>query len=646
MTLNYLRHGFHAILIALLGVMAVQPSSAQHVLSIRDADIQTLIDDVSVVTGYTFIVHPAVQGNVTVTSQTPMTTREVFGVFLATLRVQGFTAVPAGANAYKIIPVDEAVTDAAFMSADRAPGDQFVTEVIRFENFSALEAAKMLRPVVHPRGQISGSTDSNIVIVTDYAGNLRRVREMAHQLDADAATTRTVALIHVSAVDMANAFRSLDPRVEGAGGTGLRIVAVGTGNSVMLRGTENDVAEAEALIRSLDRPSPVRMGTRVIRLKHATAEDLLPVLESVGTALVGVSAPGEGVQGSGGLTIATYMATNALILTGEEGALRAAEEVIRQLDVRRPQVLVEAIIVDLSDSTVRELGLELVLSGNGTSSVPFAATNFTRSAPNLLALTGAVLINDGTQVSDTLRDAALTSLLGVDGFIGGFGGEIGDDGLFGIILNAANRDVASNVLSTPSVVTLDNETAALLVGQEIPITTGEALGSANTNPFRTIERKDVGIELTVTPQVGEDGTIRLVIVQEVSSVVGPVGSGSSELITNKRSLSTTVLADDGQIIVLGGLIQDEATISESRVPFLSDIPGVGEAFKSRGRSGGKTNLMVFLRPTILRDAETMRAVSDRRMRYISSQPGALDINLEQRVDDLVDGLTGTAPRGN
>jgi general secretion pathway protein D len=320
------------------------------------------------------------------------------------------------------------------------------------------------------------------------------------------------------------------------------------------------------------------------------------------------------------------------------------ERVVEALDKRRAQVLVEAIIVEMSDNTARELGVQFLLSGTGESTVPFLSTNFSRSAPNLLSLAGAVVDPDVFGGTNPFTEGAVSSLLGLDGASLGVGGRDGDT-LFGAILTAIEQDTQSKVLSKPFNMTLDNGTSELIVGQQIPVTTGETLSSDNSNPFRTVTRQDVGIILRVTPRISADDTIRMDIFQEVSSISTTLSSGTDDFVTNQRQFTTNVLADDGEIIVIGGLIEQTDETVNSKVPIAGDIPVVGNLFKSEGTTYDRTNLMVFIRPTIVRDRDDARAVTSRNYRYIRAEE-LLRGDDDESVSDLdifIGNVLGTEP---
>jgi general secretion pathway protein D len=633
----------------LIFVLALSAFGAQsaalgqdHTLNLRDADIRAFIDDVSAVTGFTFIVHPAVSGKVTVVSQTPLSNEEFFQVFLSTLRVQGFTAIPTSAGAYRIVPEQAAAEDSGMGFSVDAPDDQFVTEVMRLRHADAREAAKIVKPLVNQRGQVAANEVGNVLVVVDYANNIDRIRVIVREMDQDFAEIATLSLKNMSATEMAKVINGLQEKNSFVPAASFTAVAVERGNAVLLRGDKAAVERMAAVIRDLDERSATTDSVRVIALQHADAEEIVPILKDI----VGVL-PDAQSEGRGAPTISHHASTNALVIAAAPDTLAALEQVIKDLDIRRAQVQVEALIVEVSDQVARDLGLQLVLAGSENSAVPFAVTNFSRSAPNLLALTGALVTDQDLSGADTgnsassLGNLALQSLLGINGGALGIGSS-GDDGLFGLILNAVANDGGSKLLSTPSVTTLDNEEADVLVGQEIPITTGEVLGANNANPFRTIDRKEVGVKLKVRPQISEGDTIKLTIGQEVSSVAGTV-AGSSEIIVNTRNISTTVLADDGEIIVLGGLIEEAERVESSKVPVLGDLPFAGRAFRSEGRQKSRTNLMVFIRPTILRSKADTQTATNRKYAFMRGQEALLTPGSTGKMDALVRAVIGTPP---
>jgi general secretion pathway protein D len=615
------------------GAPAQDPSET-HTLNFRDADIVAFIEDVSALTGYTLIIHPEVRGTVTVTSQAQLTREQVFEVFLATLRTYGYTAIPTSPGAYRIVPEAAAAQNTGAVGAEDVSSDEFVTEVFSLEHFDAAEAARMVTPLVNHRGQVSASAGDNMLIVVDYAGNIDRIREIIAELDQDRSIVRTITLTNASAYAVAEVVNGLETPADGALPRATAVALEGA-NSLVLRGDPAAVERAAALVADLDVASLPMENLRVISLKNARAADVVPVLEAVARTM-----RGAGGEGSPEVVIPFDEATNSVVLTADPQTVSALARVVEGLDVRRPQVQIEAIIVEIGEGLARDLGVQYVLAGSEDSSIPFAASNYSRSGPNLLAITGALLLDeedDDNGITDDVRDAAIASIIGADGGIFGVGGETDDGGLFGVILTALQNDSESNVLSTPHITTLDNAEARIQVGQNIPITTGEALGADNQNVFRQIERQDIGVILTVKPQITDGETVKLTLKQEVSSIFDAV---AGEFITNQRVIETTVLADDGEIVVLGGLIEGTERLDGSRVPILGDVPLLGRAFSSTSRDRTRTNLVVFIRPTILRDAADSRALTSRTMGGLSAAQAARDGATSDRFDALLRSALG------
>lgn len=604
--MNRFSPALHLVALICAACLITAPGEARQnggaTLNFRNAEIQAFIEDISELTGYTFVTDPQLRGVVNIASQGPLTREEIFQVFQATLRVHGYVAVPTGPGVYQIRPEREGARSGAPMVRDEASG--FVTAVVRLNAASAREAVRTLASMNSAAGTLTALESGNAVVIVDFASNVSAIRDALSALDRDNTLVELVALENVSAGDMAQVVDRLRaPAFQGEDNRRLALIAapIPASNTLLLRGEAGAVREMMALIRRVDAASRSNQSFRAITLSHADGAGLLPILEQVSARLGPADAQGQGARRA---AIAHHPATNTLVLNADPDHLRELELVIRQLDIRRPQVLVEAIIVEMSDQAARDLGVQLLLSGNQDSAVPFFATRY--GAPDILAIAGALAARGDDAVSENLRQGAATSLLGSRGGLAGVGGQNSAGTTFGLILNALEQDGESNILSKPSIVTLDNEEASIIVGQQIPITTGEVLGSANSNPFRTIERQDVGVQLRVRPQISDGDTIRLYLRQEVSSVAGPVSANFAELITNNRAIETTVLADDGQIIVLGGLLERDEQTSQSRVPVLGSIPVVGRAFRSESRSGRRTNLVVFIRPVIVRSPQDMR----------------------------------------
>ena len=668
-------------LIPLLLVLAV-PLPAQQVLNLRDADIRAFIQDVSRVTGRNFVIDSRVQGKVSVVTDRALSKSEYFEVFLATLRANGFVAVPMSGGGYRVQPSDTAAAQPGKIGEAGAARNQFVTEVFRLRAIEATSAVETLRPLVSREGSVTANRSGNSLVVADYADNIRRIRGLLGKIDSEGAATDVIALKNAGAREIATSLQQLATGGQTGDGarTAVAVVPIDSSNSIALRGDAEMVQRFGAIARDLDRRAASGVEIQVYWLQHADADKLMPVLQQlVGQQSVvsspssgGASSSGQAVAlpaaapatgsatGRSGPIIARYEGLNAVIISAPSDVQRMLSQVIRQLDTRRDQVLVEAIIVEISDDAARKLGVQFLLGGKPGSNIPFAATNYSNAAPNILTIAGAIgarelnttttTVNGNTTttttnnaISDQLAQAAVNSILGAGGGFGGFATSIGRNGLFGTIINAVQSDTKSNILSTPSIVTLDNQEAKLLVGQEIPITTGEALSKNFDNAFRTVQRQNVGIQLEVTPQINDGGTVKLAIRQEVSSIAGPVSNNFSDLILNKREIQTTVTVDDGQIIALGGLLDDNERRTLEKIPFLGDIPGLGQLFRSHSKTRSKTNLMVFIRPTILRSEAEARALAERRYNYVRAQQRVLRPDEEPSIDQLVRDYMDTTP---
>lgn len=663
------------------------PALAQQTVNLRDADVRAYIQDVARATGRTFIIDPRVEGKVNVVSEVPLSREAYFELFLSTLRANGLVVVPASGGAFRVAPAENAATQPGLGGASG-----FVTEALPLQAIDAASAVESLRPLVSREGQLTANRTGNSLIIADYADNVRRVKAMLRSIDRSRLETRVVPLKHAGAREIATSLRELTQATRGADATaGVGVVPIDSSNSVALRGEPGLVAELARTVEELDKAAANGSDVRVVFLKHADAQMLLPVLQQLvgqqgaagvqqaslpaqsgmaagmagGAAPQGLSAqagmqaqpvaglvPGASI-GGGRAVISRFEGANAIVIAAPAEVQKQLGEVVRQLDVRREQVLVEAIIVEISDLAAERLGVQLLLSGTRGSNIPFAATNYSNAAPNLLSITGAVLaekeLGSDNPTTQALRESALASIAGANGGSFGVGGNLGSDAIFSAVLNAVRADTASNVLSTPSVMTLDNQPARILVGQDIPITTGEALSNNFDNAFRTIQRQNVGIQLDVRPQINAGGSITMVLRQEVSSVAGPVSRTSNELIINKREINTSVAVADGEIVALGGLIDENERRTLEKTPLLGDIPLLGNLFRSRSNNLTKTNLMVFIRPTIVKtDADAARLTGE-RYEYMNAAEAAARASRgakpgESALDALVrDYFRTTAP---
>ncbi len=649
-----------AIFPAIVSLFAATPAVAQDradcgaELNYDEADIRAVVDEIAVRTGRTFLLDPRVSGRVTIKSPPNggICSDEAWELFQAVLRVNGFAATPIGANKFKIVPVQDAPRSAGPVGG--GVGGDLVTEIVRLRYVDAREAAANLSQIINERGVAAPVRSGNAIILVDTADNIARLKEVLNQIDRDPTIYRTIPLSNAGAVEVARVVSGLAKEISEEGGSSpspVSIVPVEASNSILIRAEPSMINRLSAVVAELDQMGGAKADLSVIALNHADAEELAPLLrELAGAQTQDAAAAGAAGQPAVALArpravISFHKATNSIIISGDADIQRTLQEVIAKLDRRRAQVLVEAIIVEISDRAARELGVQYFLGNTEGNRIPFTATDFSSAAPNIFEALGQQIV-DGDDTSDAqklLRDAALRSLLGVSGFAVGLGGSNTDGTIFGAILTAIKEDDTSNVLSTPSVVTLDNQEAQLSVGQEIPITTGEAVGDNFQNAFRTVSREQVGVILEVTPQINEGGTVTLEIRQESSSIAGPVISTSTDLITNKREISTTAVVDDGEILVIGGLIDENRSTREDKVPFLGDVPLAGNLFKNQARQKDRRNLMVFIRPTILRDQESARRATDKKLDYVRARELLSTGRATSDLDRLIEQATGAAP---
>jgi len=672
-----------SILTLSLAAMLVATSlQAQHVLNVRDADIRAFVQDAARVTGQTFIVDSRVQGKVSVVTDRSLSRSEYFEVFLSTLRANGLVAIPLRGGGYRIQQAEGAATQPTRVGSKTALGSQFVTEVFRLKSIDASSAVETLRPLVSREGSLTANRNANSLVVADYADNIRRIRDLVVQIDRDSAATQVVALDNAGAREIASALQGLAG--QGVAGEGARppvtVVPIDSSNAIALRGDPTSVSRFAAMAKELDKRAESGAEIRVYQLEYANAETLLPTIQSLigeGTSSPGANQAASAVTppasaaagaspaatsaapvavtgsaialgGRGKVVVSRYEGTNAIIIAASADMQKMLGELIRQLDSRPQQVLVEAIVVEIGNDAAKRLGVQFLLGGEN---IPFAATNYSNAVPSILTIGGAIaaeeLARETTTVNgnttsttqrsplgDSLQQAAAQSILNATGGFGGIALDIGKDAIFGAIINAVQNDTESNILATPHIVTLNNQKAKFLVGQDVPITTGEALSDNFDNAFRTVQRKEVGIKLEVMPQVNQQGEVKLFVRQEVSSVAGPVSNRSSDLIFNKREFETTLTVGDGQILAIGGLLNDDERRTIEKIPLLSDIPLLGELFKSKSRTRRKTNLTVFIRPTVIRSRADGDIHTARRYDYVRGLQLERNPDLEPSIDQL------------
>lgn len=612
----------------------------------KQADIKTVIEAVAKITGKNFIIDPRVKGNVTFIAPGGMEPSELYDSLLAVLDVYGYVAVP-GDGVVKVVPANLARDQIPYRTWTEYD-DDWVTEVINIHNVNASKLVAVLRPLVAKEGHLVALSESNKLIVSDTVSNIKRIKSILKRVDVDVAGVFEVIRIkHTSAVDLAKTLKTMMPKNNG--GVDVTIGFDARSNRIILSGDEIKRMMLRALIADLDVQIDTEGGVQVIYLRYAKATDLAPVLQRISgsrilqtaqsdstTAKTNTSAPVEGlapqVQGlntsilnkselTEKISIEADERMNALIISAPTVVVNGLKSVIKQLDIRRAQVLIEAIFVEIAADKAANLGVEWGLSGNGGAGL----VNFSGVIPSLIGNAGDALAQAST-IGTGITLAA---------------GDVNSDGQgWGALLRALNSDSSSNILATPSILTLDNEEAEILVGREVPFQTGSyaSTGTSVTNPFSTIERKNVGLKLKVRPQINEGNEVYLEIDQEVSDVL-PKGE-AVDIQTTKRQIKTRVIVGDGNMVVLGGLIDEKETRVKSKVPGLGDIPGIGGLFSSSSDTREKVNLMVFLRPVIIRNNEMSDYYSQRKYSYMYEEQEAM---LRKEEGDLLEGLRPKLP---
>ena len=540
------------------------------ILNYEDVDIKKVTEDIARFSKKTIILDPRVKGKITIYSNANLSRDQVWDVYLRTIQVNGFSTISEN-GFLRVIPENEATRDqtSSFSSGD------FETAVIPLGNRSTEEILPMIKPITGRQSHLSSIPSINSILLVDRSSNVTRIRELL--IDLDKNNTAKISIIKLENLSSIEAVRILERLKAQNNPTINNFIAIPftPSNSVILSSNDFITKNIISTLNTLDKDITSDDLTDVIYLKYAKASDIAPILNSIAGTFVSDS---EGTK----TVITHHEKTNSLIISSAEENLNSIRNIIAKLDIRRAQVLVEAIVVDLSEQGAKSLGVEAIFSGDADDSIPIGVTRFSGTGPDLLSIAGAS--DDDTNV--TLTTTAVSSLLNTQGLVAGFGDvRNGEDNFVGI-LNAIASDTDSNILSTPSILAMDNESARLFIGQEIPITTGESLGTNNSNPFRTTSRQEVGIELEITPQIDEGTSVILNIKQGVSGVAGVAQSGT-DLITNKREIETTVLVDNNQIIVLGGLIDEDTQEVISKVPVLGSIPVLGKLFQSSSSTSSK-----------------------------------------------------------
>jgi len=592
-----------------LGLLSTNATFAQATITpnYKDADIQQIIEAVGAVTGKNFILDPRVKAQVTMLSASPMSPDAFYEAFLSILQVYGYVAVPSG-DIIKILPDANARQMPGWEGRDGERADDIVTRVITIDNVSAAQLVPILRPLIPQYGHLAAYPASNMLIISDRSANVDRLMSIIRRIDqAGDDEFEVIRLTHASATDTVRVVTALQQgaRVEqGVASRQTTIVADDRTNSVLVSGEKTERLRLRALITHLDTPLEDGGDTRVRYLRYANALDLATKLEAQYATRGG---PDAGPNGSDGSDIVIWAdeQTNALIVTAPPKVMRSMMTVIDKIDIRRAQVLVEAIVVEVLAESAAELGVTWAAYDEG---IAVGATRFAQIGPGAVGLLGAAVGDDPLAAA-----AALT-----DGINFGIG-SVSETGLsFAAVLQALEADTNSNIMATPTLVTMDNEEAEIQVGQQVPFVTGSFTNTGGqggaVSPFQTVERQQVGLTLKITPQINEGNAILLKIDQEVSSVSD--STQAVDLITNNRTITTSVIVDDGATLVLGGLIRDEMREREQRVPFLGSIPLLGALFRGKSAQLVKTNLMVFIKPTILRDSSQSAFATDEKYTLI------------------------------
>ena len=579
-------------------------SQETFILNYEDVDIKKVTQDIAQFSKKTIILDPRVKGRITIYSNANLNREQVWDVYLRTIQVNGFSAI-SESGFVRVVPENEATRDNNISSISSS-GD-YQTLVIPLINRSTEEVLPMIKPITGRQSHLSSIPSINSILIVDRVSNVERINKLISDLDKN--NTAKVSITTLTNLSSIEAVRILDKLKAQNNPTINKFVAIpfSPSNSIIISANEYVTANINQTLKSLDRDVKSDDSIDVVYLKYAKSADIAAILNSVSSGFI--------PDADGAKTVITHHEkTNSLIISSAEANLTKIRNVISQLDIRRAQVLVEAIIVELSETAADSLGIETIFNGTDKDSVPIGITRFGGSGPDLLSIVGSVA--DETDVNMSTNASA--SLLNTQGLIAGFGDLTpGSDNFVGII-NAIAQDSNSNILSTPSLLAMDNELATSIIGQEIPITTGESLGTNNANPFRTTSRQEVGIKLEVTPQINEGSSVVLQIKIEVSGVAGVPMSGI-DIITNKRAIETTALVDNNQIIVLGGLVDEDTQDSVSKVPLLGSVPILGKLFQSSSSTTVKKNLMVFLRPTIITDSESAISASSDKYNYIKAR---------------------------
>jgi len=593
-------------------LLALPAWSAGVTMNFKNVDIRAFIDFVAGFSGKNFLLDSRVKGTVTIVSPSAIDETDAYNVFLSVLEVNGFAAVDTG-DVVKIIPKAESKQKSVPVQSGMASNhDGVVTQVLRLEYADSQQLVAIIRPLISPNGYMVAYARGNMLLLTDSSSNIRRIQRIIDILDRkDAMGVQMFALKYASADKLATTLSKLYPSAPNSP-TGVKVIAHQPGNMLVVVAAPQIVNEVASLVVRLDIAPESDSGRLQVRyLKHANAEDIAKVINELVSGQVAVGGkPAQKTLFSGDVKVVAEAASNAILMTADPVDIASVNHIIDKLDVRRRQVLVEALIVEVSANTAQQFGMEWNALSDPTQAgrTPFGGTSFSNQAGS----------NINTVAATPFGGGGGGLVAGVSGGSVTFGGA--QVLQLGALVRALEAQADTNVLSTPNLLTMDNEEAEIVVGQNVPFITGNSAstGTANPNPFQTIERKDIGLTLRIKPQISEGDVVRLEIYQEISSIDTNAGVQGSDLITNKRSIKTVVLANNGQMIVLGGLMRDDNSAGVQGVPCLSAMPLLGEAFKFTENAHRKTNLMVFLRPHIIKTSNQIEAITNQKYNDIKT----------------------------
>lgn len=610
------RYPYVKIALLLVGISLSGSLFAQQTWTpnFEDSDIQKVIKFMAEATGKTIIIDPKVRGPVKLINNRPLNSEELYSMFLSVLDVHGYTAIESG-NVVRVVPNRDARSlPVPNQNEVTQVDDTYITQVVQLKNISAAKVLPTLRPLVPQHGHISAYDASNALIITDTRANIIRLNEIIAKIDQSAVVgTELIELRYAQATEVVAVITQLEKPDPNRGTTTSPVLVVADKriNGVIINGDDLQRQRVKMLIDSMDRPQTKNSNFRVVYLRYARAEEVAKVLTGMVQTFTQSGAGEAGAPTNVIANVQSDEATNSVLITADSDTMESLLAVVDSLDIRRAQVLVEAIIVEVSGDAGRELGVQWMYrdADNGFGSSSQGDLDWGSLGATALDATDAGLARLASGLS-----ALAGQTFGV--------GRVGNGTDFLGIIRLLQSNSANNILSTPNLLTTDNNTATIKVGQEVPIATGSysglgTSGGGQTNPFNTFDRKDVGIMLEVTPHVNEGDTVVLDIKQEVSDIVNQ--NSIQGVVTNKRELETQILVADGQTVVLGGLIKDDVQTSETRVPVLGSLPILGHAFRSQSSRAVKTNLLVFIRATVIRDDQLLTGATAEKYRFIRDE---------------------------